>query len=325
MKPVTSLLMMITIFFCGSVNGADSPGDFVAWRENFRKEALAAGISSKTLNTALADIPEPLAEVIERDRRQPEFTQSLADYVAARVNEKRIDTGRKMMKRYPTWLGRVEKKHGVQRRFLVALWGTESNFGQYTGDFPVIASLATLAYDGRRGAYFRGELLNALHILDAGHIPFQQMKGSWAGAMGQCQFMPSSFRRFAVDADGDGRIDIWNSVPDVLASSANYLARAGWKKGQTWGRPVKLPAGFDISLAGLENSLPLSQWRFLGVKKSDGRFLPRSRMAASLILPDGPEGPAFLVYHNFRVLLAWNRSNAFAVAVGTLADRIGSQ
>jgi len=325
MKNAVTLFTMITLIFSGLAKGVGAevpPEDFVSWLKDFRAEALKAGISEKTLDIALSDLREPLQEVVERDRLQPEFTQNLADYVAARVSDRRIEMGRKMMKRYPTWLDRVEREYGVPQRYLVALWGMESNFGEHTGSFPVIPSLATLAFDGRRGTFFSGQMVDALRILDEGHISFEEMKGSWAGAMGQCQFMPSSFRRFAVDADGDGRIDIWNSVPDVLASSANYLAQAGWKKGETWGRPVKLPKGFDISLAGLDKSRPLSKWWSLGVKKSDGRALPRGRMAASLLLPDGPEAPAFLVYDNFRVLLAWNRSNAFAVAVGTLADRL---
>ena len=324
MKTVVTLVMAGTLLFCGfDVPGAEHPRQgFVAWLKDFRGEALGAGISAETLAIALDGLREPVAEVIQRDRRQPEVNWSLTDYVAAVVSEERIETGRRMMKRYPTWLGRVEKRYGVPRRFLMALWGIESRYGEHTGNFPVIASLATLAHEGRRGAFFRGELFDALRIIDEGHIPFSEMNGSWAGAMGQCQFMPSSFRRFAVDADGDGRTDIWSSVPDVFASAANYLIRAGWKKGETWGRPVTLPPRFDLSLAGLENRLPLSQWRSLGVKKGDGRTLPRSGIAASLLLPDGPGGPAFLVYHNFRVLLAWNRSNAFAVAVGTLADRL---
>ena len=295
------------------------------WLENLRVEARAAGVSSATLAAALAEVKEPLPRVIDLDRKQPEFTQSLAEYVAALVSEKRIANGRSMMSRYPTWLGRVERKYGVQRRFIVALWGIETNYGEHTGSFPVIQSLVTLAHDGRRSAYFRKELLDALHILDAGHIRLENMKGSWAGAMGQCQFMPSSFRHYAAEADGDGRIDIWNSVPDVLASAANYLKQVGWQDDQTWGRPVTLPAKFDFSLVGLKTKLPLSRWQSLGVRRSNGGALPRRDLNASLILPDGPGGQAYLVYDNFRVLLAWNRSNAFAVAVGTLADQLADQ
>ncbi len=183
-------------------------------------------------------------------------------------------------------------------------------------------ALDTLAWDPRRSAYFRRELLEGLRILDAGHVPLRRMTGSWAGAMGQCQFMPSVFRAHAVDAEGDGRIDIWHSVPDVLSSAANFLAASGWKDDQTWGRKVRLPKGFDTALAGLETRLPLARWQALGVRRSNGRALPRRNLQASLLLPDGPDGPAYLVYDNFRVLRRWNRSNAFAIAVGTLSDRL---
>jgi membrane-bound lytic murein transglycosylase B len=300
------------------------PG-FAEWLEGLREEALAEGISQKTLDDALTGLDGPLPRVLELDRKQPETTQSLGDYVAVRVSRKRIADGRWMMTRYRTWLGRIEQKYGVQRRIIVALWGIESNYGEHSGNFPVIPALATLARDERRGAYFRRELLDALKILDAGHIPLQQMRGSWAGAMGQCQFMPSSFRRYAVDADGDGRIDLWNSTPDVLASTANYLAKAGWNGRRTWGRPVRVPKEFDGSQVGLEFRRPLADWAALGVRRNDASPLPRGKLGAALLQPDGPGGPAFLVYDNFRVLRAWNRSNSFAVAVGTLSDRISQK
>ncbi len=325
MKSFRSLFLTV-VTVCGfSALPALAKGtasEFASWLEDFRAEARSAGISQKTLEMALSGVKEPLPQVVDLDRKQPESVQTLEDYVTARVSEKRIANGRRMMSRYPTWLGRVEDQYEVQRRFLVALWGIESNYGENMGNVQVVQSLVTLAYDKRRGPYFRKELLNALRILDAGHISLERMKGSWAGAMGQCQFMPSSFLHYAVDADGDRRIDIWNSVPDVLASAANYLARAGWKDDQTWGRPVRLPEKFDYSLAGLDTRLPLSRWQSLGVRRINGRALPRRDLDASLIAPDGPGGPAYLVYDNFRALLAWNRSSSFAVAVGTLSDRI---
>ncbi|OEU73777.1 MAG: lytic transglycosylase [Desulfuromonadales bacterium C00003107] len=298
---------------------------FAHWMVEFRTEASAAGISQQTLERALAGIEDPLAEVIVLDREQPEFTQTVEEYVSIRVNDQRIADGRRMLRRYPTWLGRIEGRHGVQRRFIVALWGIETNYGKYTGGFSVLEALVSLAYDGRRSDYFRRELLEALRIVDAGHIPLKRMKGSWAGAMGQCQFMPSVFARYAIDAEGDGRIDIWNSVPDVLASAANYLSGAGWKDDQTWGRPVRLPKEFDTSLLGLERHLPLSKWQALGVRRTDGRTLPRRELDASLIRPDGPGGQAYLVYDNFRVLRVWNKSNAFALAVGLLSDRVAGR
>lgn len=328
MKSASSLILMMTSVLWLLAAGGQAMAaaqDFSLWLDSLRVEARAAGVSQQTLESALSAIEGPLPRVLELDRNQPEFTQSLQDYVAVRVSETRIANGRGMMSRYPTWLGRVERKYRVQRRFIVALWGIETNYGEHTGTFPVIPSLATLAHDGRRSAYFRKELLDALQILDAGHIPLPRMQGSWAGAMGQCQFMPSSFRRYAADADGDGRIDIWSSVPDVLASVANYLKNSGWRDGQTWGREVRLPAKIDASLVGLGTRLPLARWQALGVRRSNGGALPRRDLEASLILPDGPGGPAYLVYDNFRVLLAWNRSNAFAVAVGTLADRLDAR
>ena len=294
--------------------------DFSAWLELLREDARSAGISEKTVALALADLEAPEPRVIELDQKQPEKTQSLEDYVSARVSQERIAEGRLMLQSYPTWLGRIERKYKVQRRFIVALWGIESSYGRHTGKHPVIPALVTLAYDTRRGDYFRKELLAALKILDDGHVSLSRMKGSWAGAMGPFQFMPSSYRHYAVDADGDGRINIWGSVPDALASAANYLAKAGWKNDQTWGRPVKLTQKLDSSQTGLDTRLPLSRWQALGVRRSNGHALPRRNLKASLIIPDGPAGPAYLVYSNFKALRRWNRSNSFAVAVGTLAE-----
>ncbi|MHB1398968.1 MAG: lytic murein transglycosylase [Trichloromonadaceae bacterium] len=328
MPSTRSLVVITTCFFLlltANVLAAEEDPGFRIWLDGLRQEAFGAGISQAVLDSALANLTGPLPRVLELDRKQPESTQTLADYLTTRVSDTRIANGRRMLSEYPTWLGRVERQYGVSRRIIVALWGIESNYGRNTGGFAVIPALATLAYDGRRGAYFRTELLEALRILDAGHIPLEQMNGSWAGAMGQCQFMPSSFRRFAVDGNGDGRKDIWTSVPDVLASTANYLNQAGWQQGQTWGRPVKLPKKFDDSRIGLHTRLPLSRWQALGVRQSNGSALPGRTLQASLIRPDGPGTQAYLVYENFRVLLAWNRSSAFAVTVGTLADRLATQ
>lgn len=325
----TSGLFLISICYCllitSTLMAAEGEQAFSLWLDHLRQEARTSGISQPTIDSALAELSEPLPRVLELDRKQPESTQSLADYLATRLSDKRIANGRSMLSDYPTWLGRVERQYGVPRRIIVALWGIESNYGQNTGGFPIIPALATLAYDGRRSDFFRKELLEALRILDAGHIPLEQMNGSWAGAMGQCQFMPSSFHRFAVDGNGDGRRDIWTSVPDVLASTANYLNQAGWKPGQTWGRPVRLPKKFDASRIGLNTRLPLSRWQALGVRQTNGSALPGRTLQASLIRPDGPGTQAYLVYDNFRVILAWNKSNAFAIAVGTLSDRLGAK
>jgi membrane-bound lytic murein transglycosylase B len=226
----------------------------------------------------------------------------------------------------------------VQPRFIVALWGIETNFGQNQGGFSVVQALATLAYEGRRSAYFRGELFNALRILDADHIKPAAMIGSWAGAMGQSQFMPSSFLKFAVDYDGDGKRDIWNTRADVFASAANYLKKSGWRDDQTWGREVKLPANFAPQLKALmptepppgcralrfiSERKPLTEWHQMGIRRSDGGPLPhRADLLASLAVPEGEQGPALLVYENFRTTLKWNCSILFATAVGMLADHI---
>ncbi|MHA1114332.1 MAG: lytic murein transglycosylase, partial [Alphaproteobacteria bacterium] len=267
----------------------------------------------------------PIPRVIELDRRQPEFTLTLKQYLDRVVPATRVAKGRAKLRENQALLDEVGARFGVQPRFIVALWGIETDFGRVDGGFPVVAALATLAHDGRRSAYFRKELLNALHILEEGHIAPAAMKGSWAGAMGQSQFMPSSFRRFAVDYDGDGRRDIWRTRADVFASAANYLARSGWKGDQTWGRAVRPPDGFDAATAGLKVRRGLRDWQRLGVRRADGSDLPSRNLAASVLFPAGPQGPAFVVYENFRVILKWNRSNYFALAVGLLADRIGGR
>lgn len=319
------LLLLASLTLAAPPSTHAAPAEFAAWLAELRSEALAAGISPATLDQALAGVAAPRPRIVELDRNQPEQTEAFSHYVEARAGRRRVAAGRVMLRRFPTWLGRVERRFGVQRRFIVALWGMETHYGRLKGGFPVIQALVTLAWDQRRGDYFRRELLAALQILDSGAVPLARLKGSWAGAMGQCQFMPSSYRDFAVDGDGDGRIDIWHSVPDVLASIANYLAAAGWRDDQTWGRPVRVPPGLDPALAGLDQRRPLSRWQALGVRRSDGRDLPHRDLAASLLLPEGPDGPAYLVYGNFRRLLAWNHANSFAVAVGTLADRLAAE
>ena len=322
---LTLILLLFCVGFILLSPATARPGDFPRWLEDFRAEARAAGISANLLESAFADMKGPLPRVIELDRSQPETMQTCTEYLAARVTPERVKLGQWMLKRYPTWLGRIEAKYAVQRRFLVALWGIETHYGQHTGRFPVIHALATLAYDGRRGSYFRRELMQALRILDDGHISLPRMRGSWSGAVGQYQFMPSTFLRHAVDADSDGRIDVWGSIPDALASAANYLATERWRNDQTWGRPVNLPAGFNPRHAGLDKRLSLAAWQDLGVRRLNGRRLPQRDLDASLVLPDGPNGPAYLVYDNFRVLVRWNHSVSFAVTVGTLADRINAR
>ena len=296
---------------------------FAEWLVDLRNEAEALGIAHATLDAALTGI-EPIARVIELDRRQPEVTQTFDEYMARRVTPALVDEGRHALQDHRELLEAVGAAYGVQPRFIVALWGVETRYGKYTGGFPVIASLATLAYDARRGSFFRRQLLDALSIIDGGHIAATQMTGSWAGAMGQNQFMPSSFLDFAVDHDGDGRKDIWATAADVFASTANYLARQGWRGDQGWGGEVVLPEGLDPSLVGLDIAKRLGAWASLGVRGADGGVLAPSDTKASIVTPGGLDNAAYLVFDNYRTILKWNRSNYFAVSVGHLADLIGA-
>ncbi len=295
-----------------------------AWIEGVRTEGERMGISSGTIVAALKGFA-PIAKVIDNDRHQPEFTMTFSRYISRVVSAGRIAKGRKKLAENRKLLAEVAAQYRVQPRFIVALWGIETDFGRLTGGYKVIHAVATLAYDGRRGAYFRRELFAALRIIDEGHITLAKMKGSWAGAMGQNQFMPTSFARFAVDFNGDGRRDIWSTRADVFASSANYLNKSGWRYDQTWGRPVILPENFDAELGGLKVRKSIAAWQALGVRSAAGGDLPTRNLTGSVIIPDGVKGPAFLVYENFRVILKWNRSNYFATAVGRLADRIAGR
>jgi membrane-bound lytic murein transglycosylase B len=323
---VTLILLLICVGFIVPPFSTAGAGDFSRWLEDFRAEARTAGISANTLESAFADIKEPLPRVIELDRCQPETRLTSTEYLAARVTPGQVESGKRMLNRYSDWLEKIEEKYAVQRRFLVALWGMETHYGRNTGGFPVIQCLATLAYDGRRGDYFRRELMQALRILDSEHISSApRMRGSWSGAMGHCQFMPSTFLQHAVDADGDGHIDLWGSIPDALASAGNYLAAEMWRPDQTWGRQVALPAGFDTGRSGLDKRASLAAWQDFGVCPLDGNSFPQCDLEASLVLPDGPSGPAYLIYDNLRVLMRWNNSLLFAIAVGTLADRISGR
>jgi len=249
----------------------------------------------------------------------------LQEYLDRVVSPQKVEKGRRMMAENKAVLEKIGKHYGVQPKYIVALWGIETDYGRVTGGYSVVSALATLAFDGRRSAYFRGELMDALKILDEGHIKPESMSGSWAGAMGQCQFMPSSFLKFAEDWDGDGRRDIWTTRADVLASAANYLSKTGWHDDQSWGRPVTLPANFSDRLIGLDQKRAVTEWGKLGVKAANGKPLPKSGVEGSIIRPDNGGGAAFLVYDNFRTIMKWNRSTSFALAAGHLAERIGGK
>jgi membrane-bound lytic murein transglycosylase B len=297
-------------------------GDFNGFLAGIRRDAIAQNIRPATVDLALRYM-QYLPHVIELDRKQPERTITFSEYLQKAVNAQRKETARQRASENGPLLERVRQRFNVPARFVVALWGIESDFGKIMGNYSVVASLATLASDGRRASMFRGELISALRILDQGHIRVEDMNGSWAGAMGQCQFMPSTFLSYAVDFDGDGRRDIWNDRADVLGSIANYVSRLGWRGDESWGREVLVPANFDTRLAGLESKRLLSEWGRLGVRSLDAGPLPGRDVDASLVLPDGASGPALLVYDNFRVIMKWNRSTYFAASVGYLADSIG--
>ncbi|MDD5389461.1 MAG: lytic murein transglycosylase [Gallionellaceae bacterium] len=303
---------------------SDEAPDFSSWLAQFRQEALAQGISQATLDAALADA-RPLPEVIERDQRQPEFFQTFWSYLDKRLSPWRIERGQALLQEHRVLLDEVQTRYGVPASILVAFWGLETNYGAYLGDFPIPVALATLAFDPRRGDFFRRELLQSLRIIEAGHVAAADMKGSWAGAMGQVQFMPSTYLRYAVDGDGDGHKNLWVSLPDAFNSAAHFLRELGWQPGEIWGREVRLPANFDWESAQPKVKKPVNVWARLGVTQADGLPLPKSDMAGAIVLPQGHAGPAFLVYRNFEVIMGWNRSLSYALAVGLLSDRLLGQ
>jgi len=290
---------------------------FSEWRDQFRDEALAAGISADTFERAFAGI-EPDPSVIEADRSQPEFTRPVWQYLDGAISPQRVRNGQRLLGEHATTLTGIEARYGVGRETLVAIWGLESSFGQIMGDKSVIRSLATLAYEGRRPAFAKSQLLGALEIIQRGDVSPARMRGSWAGAMGQTQFIPTTYNTHAVDFDGDGRRDIWSSTADALASAAHYLQASGWDANQPWGFEVQLPAKFDYALADSSIRKPLAEWRRLGVQ---GMPAIQGNASASLLLPSGHRGPAFLVLDNFRAILRYNNSSSYALAIGLLSDR----
>jgi membrane-bound lytic murein transglycosylase B len=307
--------------------------EFPTFVEGLRAEALARGVSAATIDQALTGL-EPSPTVIERDRTQAEIVLSVDQYVARRLTRAFVRTAREMSVRHQALLKRVASEYGVPPRVIVAVWGLESNFGRFSGVRPTIQALATLAWEGRRGAFFRGELLDALEIVDRGYIGLEALRGSWAGAMGQTQFMPSSYLKWAQDFDGDGRRDIWRSEEDVFASIANYLREHGWSRDTTWGREVRVAASALQRLrtqAGMRTEgcravremterLPLTKWQALGVRTTAGTALPRAAIDASLI-HTGQR--AFLVYRNYESLLDYNCAHSYALAVALLSERVG--
>jgi membrane-bound lytic murein transglycosylase B len=290
------------------------------WLQQLEQQAIENGISPTIVYEAL-DTFSPNLRVVELDQKQPESIATFETYRRNTVAPTRIKKGAELMRLYKEELDAIEARTGVPPEIVVALWGIESNFGQNMGDFEVVNSLATLAYQGRRADFFRSELFAALHILERENMTSEELRGSWAGAMGQCQFMPSTYLKFAVDENGNGRRDIWNERTDVLASIANYLEAEGWKRPLTWGREAEI---HTLSAANIDpaQKLPLQEWAAMGVTGIDGTPLPQREVQASLVQPDGEGGSGFLVYDNLRALMRWNHSTYFALSVGLLADGI---
>lgn len=291
------------------------------WLMALEEEAIAAGISPPTVHSAL-DNMLPDDRVLTLDQKQPEKTVTFDAYLKNILSPQRVAQGRTMLEVNAGALAGVAKKYGVPPEMIVALWGVESAYGRNMGNFSVVESLLTLAYEGRRADFFRAELLNALRILDAEHMDVADLRGSWAGAMGQCQFMPSTYMQHAVDYNEDGKRDIWSDHSDVWASIANYLAYEGWQADLKWGRSVELDQTLPASEVGLDVRHSLSEWKALGVNVPDEILRAKPSLEASLIQPDGADGRSFLVYDSFRAIMKWNRSTYFATAVGLLADRI---
>ncbi len=295
---------------------------FRQWVERFWPQARRKGVSRRTFDTAFRGIsPDP--EVIRSAQYQPEFVRPIWDYLASAVSDKRISTGQTLLRQHKPLLDQLEKRYKVDRHIIVAIWGMESNYGATKGDKNVIQSLATLAYrDRRRRRFGRQQLLSALRILQKGDISAKNMNGSWAGAMGHTQFIPTTYSAYAVDYDSDGKRDIWNNSDDALASTANYLKKSGWRSSQTWGYEVRLPKNFKSARSRLKRRKPLRYWKRNGLKRVGGKEFPRLNDKAALFLPAGRNGPAFLVLKNFRAILRYNNATSYALAIGHLADRI---
>lgn len=303
-----------------STSALSAQKNWPVWLKEVKQEALAQGISPQVIEMAFADVREPSRRVKGLSKSQPEHRLSYIKYRNSRIDNYRIALGRKKYKQYHNTLESIGREYGVDPCFVVSFWGIETSYGGYMGNFPVIKSLTTLAYDSKRPDFFRHELFTALHILNDGHVDLKHFKGEWAGASGHPQFLPSSWVKYAVDYDGDGKRDIWRSKPDALASIANYMKGKGWHDGEPWAIHVKLPKNFDRKLEGKSTVKTVKEWEALGVRTKDGSSLPYPELQASIIQPHG--GPVFLAYPNYKMILRYNNSIYYAGAVGYLADKI---
>ena len=327
-------LLVADAAFAGPVAPAPDPGEAIvmtqiagtdaglqAWITAFRSRAMAAGITAQTFDAAFQGVTYS-PDVITKDRNQSEFTKTIWDYLDSAASESRIENGKKALRQNRKLLDRIEATYGVDKEIVVAVWGLESSYGTFRGDFPLIESLATLSYDGRRGAFFEQQLIAALKILQNGDVSAAKMTGSWAGAMGHTQFIPTSYLAFAVDFTGDGKRDIWADNPaDALASTAAYLAKSGWQAGRPWGVEIILPQGYDYSVSGDRVKKSVADWRALGIRTADGGKLP-DHGTASVLLPAGARGAAFLIFRNFQAIERYNAADAYVIGVGHLADRL---
>ena len=311
----------------GAAEKAETPEVYTKWLNALKEEMIERGISEKTIDLAYGenDYYHPDPEVVKIDRKQIEFVLTSTEYLNRVVNAQRVAKAREKYKQLYPLFKDMEEKYGVQINYLIAFWGMETNFGQNFGNYEVIDALTTLSYDKRRPKFFKEELFQALKIIDKWQVEPKQMEGSWAGAMGHFQFMPSTFNAYAVDYNGDGKIDIWHSFEDAIASAANYLSSMGWKPGQDWGMKVSLPWNFDYAMSGRDVKKTVKEWRKIGVKTKNNKQLelPDDEIV-SIILPEGRKGAAYLIRENFRKIMNWNRSENYALAIGMLADYIKS-
>jgi membrane-bound lytic murein transglycosylase B len=319
-----TVTLLFTISFTALAQSSTPEEDrhFQSWLNDFKQQARQAGISEKTLNQAFKGI-KPSPKVLDSDRKQPEFTRTFYQYFNSAVSKNRVEMGQQKYQKHQKLLNQVSQKYGIPSHIITSFWGMETNYGRFTGNLPIIQSLVTLAYDPRRTTFFSKQLMAALNIIDQGHVQLSQMKGSWAGAMGQVQFMPTNYQQYAVDGDGDGKINLWDSLPDAFHSAGNFLQHLGWNPGQTWGEEISLPKDFNYALADNKTKHTLSKWQTLGLTQTNGQPLQiKSNQTAKLLLPSDYRGPAFLVYDNFQVIKRWNNSNNYALAVGHLSNRI---